>query len=70
MKKIVVVVLCFFATKFDSPLKKYNANIKITEYFSAEQYTESDKLLNFDGTEDDKTIREFAAEVKAAFFMS
>lgn len=36
------------------------------EFYSDEKYTDSDKLLNADGTESDKSIFEFSQEVKAA----
>lgn len=37
-----------------------------TGYFTAEQYTDSDMLLNEDGTESNKDIYDFVDEVKAA----
>ena len=36
-----------------------------SSYLPVERYTESDNLLKEDGTESSKTIRSFAAEVKA-----
>ena len=36
-----------------------------TNYFSAEQYTESDQLLQADGTESQRDITDFANDVKA-----
>lgn len=36
-----------------------------TNYFSAEQYTESDQLLQADGTPSSRRIQDFAEDVKA-----
>lgn len=61
---IFVLLLLLFA---GSLVPGYAKNhVSAASYFSAERYTESDNLLQSDGTESDKTIRAFAKEVKTA----
>ena len=61
---IFVLLLLLFA---GSLVPGYAKNhVSAASYFSAERYTESDNLLQSDGTESDKTIRAFAKEVKSA----
>ena len=69
MKKIIftimVSILILSSTIFVNTLW-VGAEEEVKTYFTAEQYTDSDKLLKADGTLSERTIRNFADDVNAA----
>lgn len=56
---VVLLICSFIAFTGFTP-----TNAETAEYFSAEEYTDSDKLLNYDGTlSENETILTFARKV-------
>lgn len=68
MKKILLPFLFTIAIVCGVFIGFANNSIALaaTVYFSDDKYTESDNLLNRDGSESYLTIQEFALDVKAA----
>ena len=71
LKNISALLLCVSIVILSAFLigNKDIANVMasaVTNYPTVEQYTNKDTLLKINGTDADKTIREFASEVKAA----
>ena len=58
---IVILMCSFMAFTAFTPVKAAT-----NEYFSAEEYTQDDRILNADGSLSDKTIFTFADEVHTA----
>ena len=53
---IILFIIGFFPKSIDAHAE--------TNYYSAEQYTENDRLLQPDGTRSNRNIRHFANDVK------
>ena len=75
IKKFIVPVLCavimlFSAITIMGFVTEKTAYAETRKQLTVEDYTNSDKLLNSDGSESSKTIRTFAKEVKAAEFLT
>lgn len=60
---LIGMIILFVITFFPKSVEAYTG----TNYYSAEQYTESDQLLQADGTEAQRDIKDFAQDVKAGY---